>query len=156
MLTWNQGFGMGRPHIRRRLRTYATAILLALAVLVVAGWSALPFLVERRLLEELRATGIAVASLNVAAVGLHETRIVDVRIGSNVSRPVRSLLYDFDTSCKRGLRASSFAICAPPPGSTPGGFSFGGLRLRMRMAEAGLRCSAVAAVPPVVRRSLSS
>src|SRR4030095_15581915 len=66
----------------RRLRAYATAFLLGAAVLLVAGWSALPVLVERRLLEDLKGAGIAAASLNVAAVGLHETRIADIRLGA--------------------------------------------------------------------------
>jgi hypothetical protein len=156
MLTWNQGFGMGRPHIRRRLRTYATAILLALAVLVVAGWSALPFLVERRLLEELRATGIAVASLNVAAVGLHETRIEDVRLGSSGDVTAGEIIasYDFGHFLQaqpqrlvvRDLRASARL--------DTGGLSFNSLDLTSRNGGGGILDEALfRAVPPAVIES---
>ena len=86
------------PRARRRLRRYATAFLLGAAILLVAGWSALPVLVERRLLEELRADGIASASLSVAAVGLHETRIEGVRLGATGDITAGEIIasYDFD------------------------------------------------------------
>jgi hypothetical protein len=87
---------MWLPRPRRRLRTYATAFLLGAAVLLVAGWSALPVLVERRLLEEVRAAGIAVASLNVTAVGLTETRIENVRLGPDGEVTVAAIVASYD------------------------------------------------------------
>src|SRR5215470_12416337 len=86
------------PRARRRLRRYATAFLLGAVVLLVAGWSALPILVEHRLLDDLRAAGIAAASLDVSAVGLHETRIETVRLGSNGDVTAGEIIasYDFD------------------------------------------------------------
>jgi len=119
------------PRPRRRLRTYATAFFVGAAVLLVAGWSALPILVERRLLEELRAAGVAVASLNVAAVGLHETRIEDVRLGSHGDATAAEIVasYDLDHFLQawperlvlRNLRVSARL--------DSGGISFGSLRL---------------------------
>jgi len=119
------------PRPRRRLRNYATAFFLGAAVLLVAGWSALPILVERRLLEELRAAGVAVASLNVAAVGLHEARIEDVRLGSNGDVTAAEIIasYDFahflqaqpERLVLRNLRVSARL--------DSGGLSFGSLRL---------------------------
>ena len=156
MLTWNQGFGMGRPRIRRRLRTYATAILLALAVLVVAGWSTLPFFVERRLLEELRATGIAVANLNVAAVGLHENGLKTFVLARvEMSLPVRSSRrMILDTSYKRSLSASSFAICELPPDATPAVSRSTVWTSRVRNGGGGILDEALfRAVPPVVIES---
>ncbi len=72
------------PRVRkigRRLRTKTAATLLGLAILAGIGWLLLPALVESRILEELRAADITVASLNVTAAGLNEARIADVRLG---------------------------------------------------------------------------
>src|SRR5262247_1217292 len=73
--------GLGMWKVRRRLRTYAAATLLGLAIAAGVGWSLLPAFVERTILEELRAAGVAVVSLNVTAAGLSEARIADVRLG---------------------------------------------------------------------------
>jgi len=67
--------------ISRRLRTNTAATLLGFAILAAIGWSLLPAFVERRLLDELRAAGVAVAGLKVTSAGLHEARIADVRLG---------------------------------------------------------------------------
>jgi Dicarboxylate transport len=142
--------------MRRRLRTYASLVLLALAVLVVVGWLALPFLVERRLLEELSAAGIAVASLNVAAVGLYETRIEDVRIGSSGDVTAGEIVasYDFRHFLQaspqrlvvRDLRASARLAS--------GGLSFGSLGLTNEDGGGGVFGAALLrAVPPVVIES---
>src|SRR5262249_58414348 len=81
---------------RRRLKSYATAFVLGAAVLIVAAWSALPILIERRLLETLRAEGIAPAALSVAAVGLHEMRIEDVRLGANGDVTAAEIVASYD------------------------------------------------------------
>lgn len=67
--------------IRRRLRTKTAKTLIGLGVLGVAGWLLLPVFIERRLLDELEAAGIAVAGLNVTSAGLFEARIADIRLG---------------------------------------------------------------------------
>jgi hypothetical protein len=137
---------------RRRLRTYATAFLLGAAVLLVAGWSALPVLVERRLLDELRAGGIAVASLNVTAVGPHETRIEDVRLGSNGDITAAEIIasYDFvhflraqpERLVLRGLRVSARLDSS--------GIAFGGLGLTNGNGEGGVVNAAMLQAVPMV------
>ncbi len=119
------------PRPRRRLRTYATAFFLGAAVLLVAGWSALPILVERRLLGELRAAGVAVASLNVAAVGLHETRIEDVRLGSHGDVTAAEIVasYDLDHFLQAQPERLVLRNLHVSARLDSGGLSFGGLRL---------------------------
>src|SRR5512134_3819683 len=73
----------GMWKIGRRLRTRKAAALLGLAILAGIGWLLLPAFVESRILEELRAADITVASLNVTAAGLSEARIAEVRLGED-------------------------------------------------------------------------
>src|SRR5262249_13304731 len=117
-----------RPR-RRRLRSYATAFFLGAAVLIVAIWSALPSLVERRLLEWLRAEGIAAPALNVVAVGLHEMRIENVRLGANGNVTATEIVafYDFDhflAATPQRLVIRSLRVAAAVDSA---GISFGGL-----------------------------
>jgi hypothetical protein len=74
---------LGMWKIGRRLRTKKAAALLGLAILAGIGWLLLPALVESRILEELRAADVTVASLHVTAAGLSEARIADVRLGED-------------------------------------------------------------------------
>jgi hypothetical protein len=140
----------------RRLRAYATAFLLGAAVLLVAGWSALPVLVERRLLEDLKGAGIVAASLNVAAVGLHETRIADIRLGAAGDVTAAEIVASYDLRhflraqperlVIRGLRVSARLDSH--------GLSLEGVTPASRNGERGILNGALLrAVPPVAIES---
>ncbi|HEY7690215.1 MAG TPA: YdbH domain-containing protein [Dongiaceae bacterium] len=82
--------------IRRRLKTYAAATLLGLAIAAAIGWLLLPALIEDRVLKELQAAGVAVISLNVASAGLGEARIEDVRLGEEGQFSAGEVIASYD------------------------------------------------------------
>ena len=140
---------MWRPRGKRK--TYTAATLLAVAVLAVAGWLALPVLVERRVVEELRAAGVEVASLNVTAVGPHEARITDVRLGVDGRFSAGEVIASYDLALILGSPIKRVVLrdVRVQGRLDSNGLLFGRLGPRAERGGPLLPASFVEAMPPV-------